>query len=156
MRTELKHGAVLDTVSAEELRAALDPFAALLGGPQRQWPAEGITLDASGSGLLTLYRVPVDRQFMLHRLILDVDGHDPGTPYTNASGYADVLHNGHRADFFLFSTTAGGLPQAKTWSSENGIVYAERELVQVNIVGGPANGTIVVRGQGTLEPVPGN
>lgn len=152
MKAKLEHGAEFEFVTPGELRSILAERE--LGGPERAWPEQSITLDGSGNGTLYLYSVPVDRTFTLHRLIVTTDTATPTAPFQNASGYALIQRNGQLIDFVSFSATAGGLPAVATWGNENGPHYASREKIEIVIVGGPVSAALIVRGQGTLYPPP--
>ena len=158
-KTKLEPGAEFEFVTPDELRDVLREVSAELQstGPQRVRASQAVALDANGDGTVVVYAVPVDSHFIVHRLELESDGHDPGTPFTAAAGYADLVRgkDGERIDFVLFASSAGGLPQVKTWSSENGPYFHAREQVTVKVVGGPANGNLIARVQGVLDPLPG-
>lgn len=151
MKAKLEHGAEFEFVTPDELYSTLQR-AARLGAPERVWPENSIILDGNGNGTLRLYAVPVDRTFSLHRIILTADGITPVSNYTSATGYAEIRRNDLMVDFILFTAAAGGIPAVGTWGTEDAPHYAQREKVEIVIVGGPANGALLVRGQGTLRP----
>jgi hypothetical protein len=154
-RATIKQGETIDFVSPDELRAILGEAASQQNrlSPQTSRPIEGIVLDANGNGTVELYKVPAGMEFALHRIIIDADGITPAAPFTNPAGFAEILRGGAMFGFVSFAPAAGGLPAVNTWGSDNAIRYRNDEVVEVSIVGGPANGTIIIRAQGTLSPL---
>lgn len=155
MKCRLEHGAELDLLTSEELEAELDRVAReYFGGPQRQWPEGSVALDASGNaGSTKIYTVPVDRTFILHRVVFLVDGATPAAPaFSAAAGYIGLMRNENLVDWVVTSTTVG-LPAVLTYGSEQGPFFGPREVVEVVAGGGPTNKTVRVFLQGTLSPL---
>jgi hypothetical protein len=155
MRTTIKPGEELDFATPAEVRDILDEsLAPWARGPQTIRAVNALGLDGNGNGQVDVYACPAGHRFTLHRLLIDLDegdtGYNPGNPYTSSDGYADILRAGVREAFAVFS---GGLPCLFTDGSRQALEYSNGEVVQVKIVGGPADGTIVVRLQGTIQPV---
>ena len=156
MICRLEHGAELDLLTQEELEAELDRVARrYFGGPQRQWPEGSIALDASGNAAETkIYTVPVDRTFMVHRVVFLVDGATPAAPaFSAAAGYVGIVRNGNLVDWVATSTTVG-LPQNLRYGSESGLFFGPREVVAAVAGAGPASKTVRIFLQGTLSPLP--
>jgi hypothetical protein len=154
-RATIKQGETIDFVSPDELRAILGEAASQQNqlSPQTSRPIEGIVLDANGNGTVELYKVPAGMEFALHRIVIDLDSATPATPYTNANGYAEILRGGTMQDFVSFAPAAGGLPAVNSWGGGAALRYRNDEVVEIAIVGGPANGTVLVRAQGVLQPL---
>ncbi len=155
MRATIKPGEELDFATPAEVRDILDEsLAPWARGPQTIRAVDAVTLDGSGNGQVDVYGVPAGHRFTLHRLLIDLDagssGYNPGHPYTSSTGYADILRAGVREGFAVFS---GGLPCLFTDGSRQALEYSNGEVVSVLIVGGPPDGTIIVRLQGTIQPV---
>lgn len=151
-KTRFEHGAEIETVGPDELGEILRRRQEL-GMPERIWPENAKQLDANGNGTIQLYVIPVDRSFSLHRLVITADGITPVANYTSATGYAELRRNDLMVDFILFTAASGGIPAVGTWNGEAAPHYAQREKVEVKVYNGPANGALLVRGQGTLFPV---
>ena len=154
----LSAGHTVEVVSPQELEAILrgvlgEARAERNRGPQVERPADGIKLDNTGACVpTTIFTVPQGMDFALHRVIIDDDTHTPGNPFTAAGAYMDILRRGVREDFLALTAAAGGFPVVKTWSMVEAIRFRNGETVQVQFVAGPANGTVLVRMQGTLQP----
>lgn len=151
MKVKISPGQELEIVTPGELRGILGEIFPSRKGPQEQRPEEALKLDASGSGTVELYTVPVGMRFRLHWLTVDADDYTPAVPFTNAAGYGEILRGGRMRDFVNFSSASGGIPAV--WSSSVGIPYHESERVEFSIVGGPPSKVVVIRADGVLEPL---
>lgn len=124
--------------------------------PQNDYPLGSITLDANGNGSGSIYNVPPAQRFTLHRIVVDDDVHNPGTPFTNAGGYVQVERGGVRVAWLSLDPAAGvagGIPGVIAAGGSSGPQWQSREQITVTVVKGPANGTLLIRGQGTLDPI---
>lgn len=151
MKVQLRAGQEIEVVSPDELRGILGEKFPARRGPQLHRPLKALALDASGGGTVELYVVKAGMQFTLHWLTIDAETFTPAAPFTNASGYAEILQAGQMRDFVNFSSSAGGLPAA--WSNSIGIRYHEGEAIEVAFTGGPTSKTVVCRAEGVLEPL---
>lgn len=157
MKTKLRAGEDIDFLTAAELDEVISRhLSGFLRPPQTERPRQTIALDASGnSGQITeqnaIYQVPVGFTFHVHRIEVSADGYTLGAPYTNATGYLEVLQNGRWRDGFPFT---GGYSLPAVWSAgdEDAIEYRNGERVGIRVYGGPASGHIIVQVQGTLQP----
>ena len=158
MKTRIAAGATIETVTPDEFKTILrqvlgEASSEIRKGPQTERPIDGITLDANGNGTLDVYLVPAGMEFALHRLYIGDDTHTPAAPYTSAAGYAYILRNTEPLDFVNFNSAAGGLPCLALWSDTGALRYRNNEKLSVQFVGGPASASVVVRAQGTLQPL---
>jgi hypothetical protein len=160
VKVQLKAGAELDVVSPEEAReivkAAIEQAREAGGVEEPIRAEEGGVTDAAGGVTLPVYVVPIGREFVLTRILVDADGFTPGAPFVAAAGFVDVLRSGERVDFKSLAAAAGGLPTLSTDSKATGTRWRNGEAVEVRIVGGPANTTVRARVQGWLRTPAGD
>lgn len=90
-RVELRAGAVIDTISSEEMGAHLRDLAAALGAGKREpdvlAPQARLVTDASGNlpaggGLGRLYEVPLGMIAIIHRINVEAAGYTRSAPLT--------------------------------------------------------------------------
>lgn len=156
MKTQLRAGAEIDLLTADELKQLLDAYlSGFLRPPQTVRPAQSIPLDASGNtnqnANSRIYEVPAGYVFRLHRAEFGIDGYTYGAPYTSNTGYLEIHQNGIARDGLPL--TAPGLPAVWSGGTADGIEYRNGERVAVKLVGGPASKALNVQLQGTLEPI---
>lgn len=154
MRQTVHAGKSLDFVTPDELEQRLGSLARRLRSDQRTMRpgAQGKT-DSAGLLVLPVYECPVGLEFALHRLVIEADGFTPGVPFNAAAGYIDILRSDERCDFLSLAAGSGAIPAVFSAGTQDAIRFRNGEVVSVRIVGGPASNGIVVRGQGTLQPV---
>ena len=162
MKTKIAAGAELDLLTQDELHAEIEQMlSGYLRPSQRLRLEQSVKLDSNGAGTLILYTVEAGYLFLLNRLHVEVTTastvYTYGAPYTSATGYLKVKGgDGQTWDGTSFDPTAEGIsiPGDITASDSYALFYYGYETVEVDIVGGPASGFVLVRGQGLLEPLP--
>ena len=158
MKVALKPGAELDLLNQDELRSVVkETLSGWRRPPVTVRPTEGGLLDGSGNlngeaNGIRFYEVPVGYTFRLHRLTVLCDGYTFGVPYSSATGYLNIVHGSTNQieDGIAFSSP--GLPTVFSAGTADGIVFLNGEVVRIDVYGGPASRSIVLRGQGTLQP----
>ena len=152
MKHRLTSGAEIELVSPAELREILGETFPARHGPQTERPFQGVTVDSSGNGSVTLFEVPTGAEFELHSIYIDADGKSPASRMS--TGYALLLRNSSAVDEYDFTLTGKGIPVRYSYTSDAPL-YHERETVAVQFFGITASTTVVVRGQGTRQPLVG-
>ena len=157
MKVKLTPGAELDLLTADELRSIVkETKSGWRRPPLTVRPTQSVGLDSNGDAHGTihgavLFEVPAGYSFLLHRLTVKPDGYTFGVPYTSATGYLDIVVSELMRDGIPFA--APGLPRVYTVGFSDGIFCNNGEVIRIDIHGGPANGVINLRGQGTLQPI---
>jgi hypothetical protein len=160
MRTEIKPGATFDTLTADELQSVLDELASgYLRPPQHVRFEQGGALSGAGAGTIEIYRPAAGYLFSLSRLVIDPGPpYTFGNPFTGAAGYLQILVGGQPYDGAGFASTGTAanisLPAVLTENAAVAIWARDGELMQLQIVAGPANATVLIRGTGMLTPMP--
>jgi hypothetical protein len=156
----LPGGVKLDMLTADELRDVLMEVASgFYRGPATFIDEMALQLDGSGNGTTMGWKVaPAGMEFALHRMVVDLDpgastNYSVGAPYTNAAGYILIRRAGKLQDFFSLASSAGGIPAVYTSSHAQSIRFKNNHPLNVQVVGGPASGTLIFRVQGTQQPV---
>lgn len=152
MKHKLTSGAEIELVSPAELRAILGETFPTRKGPQTERPFQGVATDSSGAGTANLFEVPAGMEFELHSVYLDADGHSAASRM--ATGYALLLRNSTPIDVYDFTLTGKGIPVRYSYTSDAPL-YHEREALAVQFVGITGSTVVVVRAQGTLQPLVG-
>lgn len=163
MKTELKHGATIETCTPGELRDILAEHAGkfISRRPQTLAFDFGILLDGSGNSLVgteSAYKVPLGLQFTLHRVAIAADSFTPIAPYTNAGGYITIRRRSIVEEFILLTSAAqaagvGGIPFTYARTNDVAIKYVNGDELAFGVFVGPASKAVTFRIQGTLEPV---
>lgn len=158
MRTELRAGSTLETLTPDELEETLGR---VLGerfpnrrGPQVERPRNGIACDANGAGVVTVYEVPAGMEFELRSVYITADGKTPAA--RAVAGYALLRRGvgGVELDEYDFTVTGGGIPQRYKYGAD-APYFHERESVAVQFVAVGANLNVLVAAQGILSPLVG-
>jgi hypothetical protein len=151
MKATLTAGAVLDFITKDELRElaleflerqAEEPSVQSIRGEE-----SGVT-DGTGACTIVVYTVPLGREFISNRVIVDADGYTPGAPFKNVAGYIDVLRSEERVDFINLAT---GIPAMSIDEDDTANRFRNGETVSIVIVGGPANTSVRAKVAGSLR-----
>ena len=161
MRTEIKPGATFDTLTADELRTLLEEFASgYLRPPQHVRFEQGGALTDTGAGTIDIYRPNAGYLFLLNRLLVELPGsaYTFGAPYQAAGAYLQILVGGQAYDGAGLTVTAPGdnitLPAVLTSTDSYAVWARDLEVMQLQIVAGPADARVLLRGTGMLLPLP--
>lgn len=152
MKHVLKPNAEIELVSPAELQAILGETFPSRKGPQTERPFQGVTVSDSGNGTARVFEVPTGMEFELHSVYIDADGHSPASRMS--TGYALLLRNESAVDEYDFTVAGKGVPFRYSYTSDAPL-YHEREVVAVEFHTITASVTVVVRAQGTLQPLVG-
>lgn len=153
-RQKIVPGGEVDAVTSEEfaqLVRALDRRDVV----ERVRAQQGVTLDATGFGVIEAYTVPQGMEFRLGRVVVEADGFSYAALFTNAAGSvtiqrgADAAGKGQVEDGY---NLAAGLPNTWTAGSGSAPRYVSGEKVAIVLVGGPANTNVNARIQGDVMP----
>lgn len=154
MKTEIKAGAVIETLTLDELQDWFnEQISGYFRGPQTMRPDGGNKTNGSGNVDVHVYRVPAGMVFSLHRAFITADGYTFASPFTANAGYVEIHRNGEAVDGIPLGNGAFGIPIAYTAGDSDAIDFRNGERVTFHVVGGPASTAIVVRCQGTLAPI---
>lgn len=150
MKFTLKAGSELDLLTEQELRSALAEFGRLFeqDARERVRTVEQALTDANGDAAVSVYGVPAGMRFVLNRVLAELDGSDPDTPYTTG-GYVGIFRGDHLIDFFAVKSIPGSWAEGHSSAP----LYLNHEDVVVKMVGGPANTRFRVSIEGDLFPM---
>jgi hypothetical protein len=160
VKVALKPGAELDVLTRAELRDELEAIVGRLRGAPATVRAEadGQTT-AAGAITEEVYKVPLGMSFKLTRLAVLADGFTPAVPFQGAGAFLELLRNDVPVAWCSLVAGAAIAPGALPMqlidadSPDSAAWYANGDCVAVRITAGPASTRILVRAQGTLEPV---
>lgn len=162
MRTQIKAGEYIDTLTREELHGELEAFgsefvAGYLRPPEwREIPA-GVDLDGSGNAAaFELYTVEVGYEFVLTRLEIFPDGYSQEAPFNpGTQGGLDIYRDGRWRDGVPFGGTTGfTLPIVYTQSVGRAIHAQGGQELTLKVTGGPASTGLNCLTCGFLKPLP--
>lgn len=162
MKQQLRAGAELDLLTAQELRTTIEE---LVSGylrpttPRRD--EDGALAPAAGDLTLALPPVPRGMEVIYTRVIVEAPGSafTIATPYNAAGAYLALMRNDiELLDFVSLVAGAaggGGIPyRFGPWSNSNGIRVRDGEQLRCLVHVPPAAGTgLVLRGEGFLSPI---
>lgn len=109
----------------------------------------GIDLKTNGNAMI--YETPPGFTLALHRLSIAAVGFNFGTPYTNAGAYLEIRVDDQMVDGNSLVSGQGSLPTIGSWGTRDAIRIRDGSQLSLFMSGGPANTTVTVLGQGTLE-----
>lgn len=150
MKVQLRAGAELDVLTPQELAAELDKLPERLRGLQRPEPrwyrigASGAT-DGSGNALVEVFRIGQGQEFRAQRVMVEVDGHDAGTP--SGTGGFQLLRDDAVVDVY----TGGKLPGVLVSPDGAGARFRNGALLEVQILNGPVDAAVNVMVEGTVH-----
>lgn len=156
MKTTLKHGAVIETVSPTEMRTMLNERTRA-NNAKRVRATMTLKLDANGDGTDEVYVVPVGFQFEARRVSLDLDSAtDPSTgnvPLNVAGKFVEYRRSGTLIEYAVPSSpnAVPQVPGIQTWGSEQGPYLRNGETFEVLARGLTANATLTVVLEGILS-----
>lgn len=144
-------GEEIDVLNADEARQIVDDVVARVvrQADEIEWRGEeSAVTDANGNALIPVFVVPPGRIFRITRLVAAADGFTAAAPFRNPAGALQVLRGNTIVDFVNLEN---GLPALSTDSRDTGTRWRNGELVQVQLIGGPANTSVNVTAQGFLR-----
>lgn len=139
---------VLNATEAEDIIARAIAQMQGQGGEGEIRAGEGGVTDANGNIVVPVYVVPVGCSFRITRLVVDADGFTAAAPFRNPAGAVVVRRSGETVDFVNLQN---GLPALSTDSKDTGTRWRNGEIVELQLINGPANNTIRVAVQGFLR-----
>lgn len=151
MKFKLRAGAELDSLTQDELDAslarALEAYAARSRVDEQapRWiraDASG-QLDANGNGTIDVYRVRNGQELRVRRFLVEVDGYNAANP--TPGGGVQLLRDG-----LLESFQGGPLPALGTCTEGAEPHMRNGDLVQVQVIAGPANAMVTATVEGPL------
>lgn len=156
MRTILKHGAVIDHVTPDEMRAMLGDSSDKESASKRVRTAVGVNLDAAGNGQDEVYGVPIGFEFEARRLFVNLStasGPVTGSVALNVAGkQIALLRSGVLMEYAvpLAPTALAQVPGMQTWGFQEGPYLRNGEVFEVQAVGLTALATLMVTLEGIL------
>lgn len=151
MRQRVTAGGHIDAVTTEEMHKMfhnVDPVSRVRAG-------ETIQLDATGSGIVTVFKVPAGAKLAVRRVAMNLS--TAGDPYTgnvpfSAGHYVKYLRSGLLIGYAipLAPTALAQVPGVEDWSEQQGPVLTQSEAFQVQAVGLTANAGFTVDIQGLM------
>lgn len=153
MKTVLKPGAIIETVTPDEMAELLPR------GQQvtRMRVPKGVQLDANGNGQAEVYVIPAGYEFEVRRVVLVLTGNAPSDPNTgnvllNAAGkFVAYLRSGSLIEYG--QPAYGGaiqVPGVQTWGDQQGPYLQNKETFEVQAVGLTASSLLNVYLEGIL------
>lgn len=155
-KTALKHGAVIETVTAAEVSELLSKALARENA-KRVRVSANLKLDANGNGTEDVYVVPVGFELEVRRVFIDLDSAaDPGTgnvPLNVAGKSVEYLRSDSRIEYGAPSgpNAIPQVPGVQTWGAEQGPYYRNAEVFQVRVKGLTPNQNLQVQMEGILK-----
>lgn len=162
MQVKIAAGETFDVLTKDELREVmLEVASGYLRPPENDLIEAAVTLDGSGDGTVEVYRVRVGYEFFVNRLTFAPTGYSFDSPYTTAGGLnlyrgnpSSASGNADLVDGYQFGgTTGNSLPAVLTESQSRAIILRDGQPLFLQVVGGPANGSLLVHGHGLLSPL---
>lgn len=156
MRTRIKHGETIETVTPGEMEAILARRLRSQDS-KRIRATESVKLDANGAGKVDVYTVPPGFQFEARRVMVNIDSAaDPSTgnvPLNVAGKAVKYLRSGTLIEYAVPSSpnAAPQVPGVQTWGAEQGPYIRNGEVFQIEAVGLTANAVLVVNVEGILS-----
>lgn len=156
MKTTIKHGVELETLTPDELRATLSGLAEQ-NRAQRVRASQAVALDAAGAGMDEVYTVPMGWEFEARRVSLDLDtATDPSTgnvPLNVAGRSVEYLRSGVRIEYGVPQgpNVAPQVPGIQSWGDEQGPYLRNGEVFEVRARGLTANSRLMVTVEGILK-----
>ena len=138
MRQRIMHGTTVDFVTPDELYRAIPrpEQTTRIRAPQ------GMKLDAAGSGVQDVYKVPAGMALEIRRVVLTLTGNAPSDPNTgnvllNAAGkFVAYLRSGQLIEYGQPQYGAAiQVPGVQTWGDEQGPYIRNGEVFGVQVVG---------------------
>lgn len=154
MKTQLKHGTTIETVTPDEMRTILAALTTREQTRDRVRASATIILDANGNGQDEVYAVPLGYEFELRRVFIGNNTSDPATNsilMSAAGRFAAYLRSGQLIEYasvFSYVGVAPQVPGVQTWGAEQGPYFRNGETLEVQFKGYPANTTISVYAEG--------
>lgn len=158
--TVLKHGAILNAASRDEIEDLLRQYTTRQETRERIRAAQAIILDANGIGEDAIYAVPTGFELEVRRVMIDLSLVTEGTVSVNSVNLAGAgvslqwLRSGNRIEWALPVSPLGGfrVPGIQTWGSQQGPYLRNGERFEARAVLGAARAgaTITVLMEGIL------
>lgn len=158
-KQRILHGAFIDIPSTDEI-------VKLIPRPPvrtRIRASAVAVLDAAGSGLLDVYKVPTGQEFEVRRVQIEINGVEAGNFITASISLATVgpslqyLRSGRRIEWAYptspLGSNVGRVPGIQTWGQEQGPYVRNGEVFQVlaTALGGAAiNSAMLIEVEGIL------
>lgn len=159
MRTVLKHGAVIDALTLDELQEFLGSLRSREETIARVRAPTIITLDGTGSGQAEVYTVDAGWELAVRRVTLDLDtASDPSTgnvPLNVAGKKVEYLRSGSRIEYAV-PVSPNNIPQVpgiQTWGSQQGPYLLNSETFEVRATGLTANSRLYVFMEGIITRI---
>jgi hypothetical protein len=162
---ELRAGAELDILTADELRGEVEGIlSGYLRQPYRVRIEQGGT--TNGSGALTIDNCLQARpgfQLLVNAVVIGVAGYTYAAPYNPATQGAIELIRApgpgssqveHLRGYPFGGSSGGSIPAVYTSGDDRAIDLLEQEVLQVQVIGGPASTVVFIKGHGTMIPLP--
>lgn len=142
--TTLKHGAILNTVSRDEMEKLLREYTTRQETRERVRAGAAIILDATGAGQDEVYTVPTGWELEVRRVVIDLSSvteltlQSASVNLTTAGLAVQYLRSGTRIEWANPTSpiaTTGRVPGVQTWGNQqgpylrNGEVFAVRALL---------------------------
>ncbi len=164
MLQELRAGAQLDILTADELRTEFEGvLSGYLRQPYRVRIEAGGTTDDDGNVIVDeCLQARPGFQCLVNAVVVLPAGYTFEIPYTATVGAVQLLRApapgstlGDVLRGYAFGGTSGGsLPAVYTSGDDRAVDLLDQEVLQVQILEGPPDTTIMVRGHGTMIPLP--
>jgi hypothetical protein len=156
--TTIKHGAILNAVSREEVEQLLQQYTTRQQTRERVRAPATTILDATGAGLLEVYIVPIGWELEVRRVQFDLSTVNETNVATasvslNTPGFAvQYLRSGTRIEWGMPGSPANNfkVPGVQTWGAEQGPYLRNGETFEVRaLLGAGVSGaslTILMEG----------
>lgn len=146
MKQRIGNGAILDAVTSDEMASMLiQEKREVLSRVRAPFT---VTLTATGSAVVAVYKVPAAMEFELRRISLFIGGltlptgNTPGTNFillggaTPATGGIALLRSDVMIEWLAPQGPQGAqLPGVQTWSKQQGPYMRNGEVLQIQVVG---------------------
>lgn len=155
MKITIRHGAIVDVPTAEELAHHLTDLAAT---PARTTirAAANLPLDASGDGIVSAFTVPPGYEFMLRRLAFNLssatDSFTGAVQLGVAGVWIKLLRSGTLIEYSMpvGPTTHIQVPGVQSWSEVEGPYLSNGEELQIQANGLTASADLNIEATGLL------
>jgi hypothetical protein len=166
VETEIRAGAVLDILTADELKTVLEEVASgYLRLPYRKRIIGTIKLDGSGNGVSGISaKARPGFTLIITRLCFTISGgankYTFAAPFSPGSAGAIEFLRGtggstvtDLVDGYAFGASTGGsLPCVYTNSESHAVEVIDQEDIRIQVLGGPASSNLDVIGSGMMIP----
>lgn len=152
-KQRMVHGAIIDFATPDEVYS-------MIPRPTRRTrirAGETLVLDATGSGIIAVYKVPSGGEFEARRVMLNLESAaDPSTgnvPLNVAGKFVKYLRSGTLIEYASPSgpNAIPQVPGVQTWSREQGPYLRNGEVFQVQALGLTASVILTIMLEGILE-----